>query len=84
MTIHDSVVMEVGPSVDKDWLNEQLALAFTSDVYNFLDVCYNYHIEEVPLMAGIKWGSHWGSGKEIQATVYPNDDGRKIHWKTKE
>lgn len=83
LTIHDSIVLEVHPDVDRDWLNEQLALAFTADVYNFLDTCYNYRVSRVPLSAGIKWGVHWGEGKEIQATVYPDDKSNTIHWKAK-
>ena len=82
LTIHDSVVGEVHNSVDKDELRQLLAGCFTKDVYNFLDTCYNYHIEEVPLSAGIKIGEHWGDGQEYAATIYPKEQDT-IHWSTK-
>lgn len=83
LTVHDSVVGEVHNSVDKDSLRELLAVAFTQDVYNFLETCYNYSIGDTPLAAGIKIGGHWGEGTEYAATIYPTDKGN-IHWAVKE
>jgi DNA polymerase I-like protein with 3'-5' exonuclease and polymerase domains len=80
LTIHDSIVLEVGPGVDKEKLKELIAKAFTEDVYDYLEKCYGYKFV-VPLGCGIKAGPRWGEGKEIQAQMFNSD--RKILWREK-
>lgn len=63
LTVHDSLAMEIAPDIDLPYLKEQLVLAFTTDIYNFLETCYNYSVGDVPLGAEIKIGTHWGEGK---------------------
>lgn len=70
LTIHDSVVLEIAPSVDRNELAGTLATCFTRDVYRWLADVYDYKFW-VPLGAEIKIGSHWGSGKSVKAKVYP-------------
>lgn len=62
LTVHDSIVLEVGPDVDLDKLKEVLAYCFTTAVYKFLKSCYGY-ILWVPLGVEIKVGRNWGEGK---------------------
>lgn len=83
LTIHDSLVGQAHVSVDRDKLRELLAIAFTKDVYNFLESCYNYSVGDVPLSAGIKIGKHWGEGAEYAATIYPQEQD-SIHWAVKD
>lgn len=64
LTIHDSLVLEIEDRQDLDFLKGQLVEAFTTDVYKFLETCYNYSVKDVPLGASIKIGTHWGEGKE--------------------
>lgn len=71
LTIHDSVVMEVGPDVDVDKLNEILFECFTTDAYNFLEKCYGYRMN-VPLGAESKIGEWWGEGEEVKYTKMPD------------
>lgn len=82
LTIHDSVVLEVGPAVDRNELAKILATCFTTDVYTWLEVVYGYKFH-VPLGCSVKIGSHWGKGKEASAKVYPNQRDRII-WKSKD
>lgn len=70
LTIHDSLVMEVGPDVDVDKLNDLLFECFTTDAYDFLDKCYGYRMT-VPLGAESKIGEWWGEGEEIKYTKAP-------------
>lgn len=83
LTVHDSVIGEKHRDVDADELRQILAQAFTVDVYNFLDRCYNYREEKCPLAAGVKIGEHWGEGTEYIATVYPQDKDT-VHWAVKD
>jgi DNA polymerase-1 len=73
-TVHDSVVCEVHP----DYVDEVAAVAkraFTLDVYNYLQVVYQFEFKHVPLGIGMKAGTHWGSGKESAFNIYA--DGRE-------
>lgn len=78
LTIHDSVVLEVSERVDRNDLARILAECFTSRVYDYLQVVYNYSFW-VPLGAEIKCGPRWGSGKSVKAKCYPNQR-NKIIW----
>lgn len=82
LTIHDSVVLEKAPSVDRDELARTLATCFTSDVYRWLASTYNYKFH-VPLGCSVKIGGHWGEGKEASAKVYPYNPDRIIWTKKK-
>ena len=83
LTVHDSVIGEKHRDVDADELRQILAQAFTIDVYNFLEQCYNYSTGDVPLSAGVKIGEHWGEGTEYVATVYPHERDT-VHWAAKD
>lgn len=71
LTIHDSVVLEIGPDVDRTMLRSVLAECFTVDVYRFLKRIYNYDFW-IPMGSEIKIGPVWGSGKGVKAKCYPN------------
>lgn len=77
LTVHDSIIMEVGPDVDMEALKQVIATCFTEDVYNYLELCYNYTFV-VPLGCSMKWGKYWGDGKEIKADMLNKD--RKLQW----
>ncbi len=79
LTVHDSIVMEVGPDVDREWLNDTIARAFTEDVYNYLDRVYNYTMW-VPLGMETKEGPAWGSGTGRKAKMYPDERQGEIVW----
>jgi DNA polymerase I-like protein with 3'-5' exonuclease and polymerase domains len=79
LTVHDSIVMEVGPDVDREWLNDTIARAFTEDVYNYLDRVYNYTMW-VPLGMETKEGPAWGSGTGRKAKMYPDERRGEIVW----
>ena len=70
LTIHDSVVMEVGQSVNREELYKILYDCFTVDVYKFMKACYNYSIW-CPLGAEIKEGKRWGEGDGLKKTIFP-------------
>ena len=78
LTLHDSIVLEIGPDVDEAALKEQIALAFTEDVYNYLEAVYGYTFK-VPLGCEIKIGERWGAGKGIKAHMFNKD--RILHWR---
>lgn len=71
LTVHDSIVMEVGPDVDMEWLEDLIARAFTEDVYEFLRRVYGYEFW-VPLGAEIKAGAFWGDGKGKKMKMFPD------------
>lgn len=73
LTIHDSIVLEVGPDVDKEELYRILFECFTTDVYRFMNSCYNYKVW-VTLGAEIKEGVYWGDGKGLKYSVSPTID----------
>lgn len=77
LTVHDSIVFEVGPDVDRRALYKIIARAFTRDVYDFLELVYGYTFR-VPLGCGVKEGPVWGSGKEYKAKMFPEQD--KLIW----
>ncbi len=79
--MHDSVIAE-SPEDELEPIKPILADCFTVRVYETLDKLYNYQFKNVPLAVGIKIGKHWSEGKEITATVFPDDRGNLI-WKTK-
>jgi DNA polymerase I len=81
LTVHDSVIAE-SPEDELEPIKPILADCFTVRVYETLDKLYNYQFKNVPLAVGIKIGKHWSEGKEITATVFPDDRGNVI-WKTK-
>jgi len=72
LTVHDSIILEVGPSVDRRQLYDLIARAFTEDVYKFLERVYGYRFT-VPLGAEIKMGPVWGSGKGQKVKMFPNE-----------
>lgn len=73
LTIHDSIVMEVGPDVDREELYNILFDSMTKDVYRFMEMCYTYKVWIV-LGAGLKEGPHWGSGTEIKRNIPPTTE----------
>lgn len=77
LTVHDSIVLEVGPDVDRRSLYNTIARAFTRDVYDFLQQVYGYEFI-TPLGCGVKEGEVWGSGKEYKAKMFP--DNNRIIW----
>lgn len=79
LTVHDSIVLEVGPNVDKEKLKDIIARAFTEDVYDYLDVVYSYTFW-VPLGAEIKAGPVWGSGKGEKVKMYPDERRGQLVW----
>lgn len=79
LTVHDSIVLEVGPNVDKEKLKDIIARAFTEDVYDYLDVVYGYTFW-VPLGAEIKAGPIWGSGKGEKVKMYPDERRGQLVW----
>jgi DNA polymerase I-like protein with 3'-5' exonuclease and polymerase domains len=79
LTVHDSIILEVAPSVDKELLEDVIARAFTQDVYFFLEQCYGYTFK-VPLGCEIKHGEHWGEGKGKKVKMY-NDGKHELIWK---
>jgi DNA polymerase I-like protein with 3'-5' exonuclease and polymerase domains len=81
LTVHDSAVLEVPPD-EVEPLKPVLADCFTVRVYETLEKLYNYRFRSVPLAVGIKVGEHWSEGKEVTATVMP-DDGSNVVWKAK-
>jgi len=72
LTIHDSVILEVHPDEDMEWIKEQIGLAFTRDVFNVLKKLYKFELK-VPLACEIKIGTHWGKGEETKITYNPLD-----------
>ena len=79
LTVHDSIVMEVGPDVDMEELRDIIARAFTTDVYNYLEKVYGYSFV-VPLGAEIKVGERWGQGEGRKVMAFPNDRNNML-WK---
>jgi len=63
-TIHDSLVCEVHPDYVEQF-RDICRLSFGHDVGSYLARVYNLHFD-VPLGAGIKIGTHWGSGEETK------------------
>lgn len=80
LTVHDSIVMEVAPTVDMSELERIVAEAFTTDVYNYLEACYGYSFK-VPLGAEIKAGLVWGSGKGKKVKAFP-ENREELIWQT--
>lgn len=80
LTVHDSIVLEVGPNVDKEKLKDIIARAFTEDVYDYLDVVYSYTFW-VPLGFELKIGDRWGVGYSAKGKSYPTDR-TTILWQT--
>ena len=70
-TIHDSVIMEAHPD-DISKINDYLVNSFTKVCYNYSKKVYNLSFT-VPLGVGIKWGSHWSEGEEINIDI-PNSE----------
>jgi DNA polymerase I-like protein with 3'-5' exonuclease and polymerase domains len=72
-TVHDSIVVEVEPTA-LDEFKQQAILAFTVDVYEYLEQVYHLKMN-VPLGCGIKAGEFWSEGQEESYNVYA--DGRQ-------
>jgi DNA polymerase I-like protein with 3'-5' exonuclease and polymerase domains len=73
-TVHDSVIALV-PDAEIEVFNDLSNLAFTTDVYEHLDLHYGLQFN-VPLGCGFTPGTFWGEGEE---TIY--DD--VTNWKEK-
>jgi len=65
LTIHDSVVLEVSPDEDLEWIKAQIVKAFTSDVFFTLENLYSFKMT-VPLGCEIGIGTHWGEGDKFK------------------
>lgn len=65
LTIHDSVVLEVSPDEDMEWIKEQIVKAFTDDVFYTLKHLYKFEMT-VPLGCEIGIGTHWGEGDKFK------------------
>ena len=73
-TVHDSVVCEIAPeAIDK--FKEMAIIAFTTDVYEYLDKVYGMKFN-VPLGTSIKIGDHWGEAEEENWNVF--QDGKQV------
>ncbi len=62
LTIHDSIVLEIGPDVDKEALRKLLVEAFIEWPYVYMKELYGYDVK-VELGCEIKAGTHWSIGK---------------------
>ena len=68
-TIHDSIVAELHPDHVDDF-RRIAKLAFTHDVYRYLELVYNVRFDFVPLGVGITVGEHWTEGQEEAYNIY--------------
>lgn len=67
-TVHDSAPCEVHPEAIPAFVSV-VKRCFTDDVYAYLERVYGMDFR-VPLGCGIKIGTHWGSGEEVQFNVW--------------
>lgn len=72
-TVHDSAPCEVEPSAAVPFI-DLCKQCFTKDVYHYLQLVYGLDFK-TPLGVGIKLGSHWGQGEEMQFNIWK--DGRE-------
>ena len=75
-TVHDSVILEIHPDAVES-VKDAGILAFTSDVYEYLERVYGYEFT-VPLGVGVTVGTHWSEGDEESFNVWPNGEMRKV------
>lgn len=68
-TVHDSIIVEADPRVI-DTVKYLGKLAFTHDVYRYLEAVYSVRFDFVPLGVGITVGDHWTEGKEESYNIY--------------
>lgn len=61
LTVHDSVVLEVSPDEDMEFIKDQIVQAFTNDVFDVLESLYGFRMT-VPLGCEICVGTHWSEG----------------------
>lgn len=71
-TVHDSIVCEVREDL-RDFWEEQVKLAFTSDTYNYLKQVYGIKFN-VTLGVGYNIGNYWGDGKEELYEQRPGEE----------
>lgn len=72
LTVHDSIILEVAPDVDREALKKLMFWCFTTAAYAYLESCYGYKMW-CPLGAEFKIGSHWGEGKGEKYQEMPNE-----------
>lgn len=68
-TIHDSIICELHPDYVSAF-RRIAKLAFTQDVYSYLDSVYGIHFDFVPLGVGINVAEYWTEGEEESYNIY--------------
>ena len=68
-TVHDSTIGEIHPKEEKIYA-EIAKVAFTKDVYEYLDRVYNVKWC-IPLGVEVKIGDYWGEGEEQKYDLAP-------------
>jgi DNA polymerase I-like protein with 3'-5' exonuclease and polymerase domains len=70
-TVHDSSICEINPK-ERELFESIAVKAYTSDVYEYLRKVYGIEFD-IPLGAGVKIGTHWGTGEEIKHELEPKE-----------
>lgn len=76
-TVHDSIVVEIAPE-SLTRFKEEAIVAFTIDVYEYLEQVYGMEFKSVPLGVAIKAGERWGEGEEESWNVFRNGTRERV------